>query len=133
MLTEFPTLYTDVAHHEVVGAEAERNFTEDYRAMCADFPGLVQERLLFGIDWHVIARMDGFEGFKAAYARILGGSGVFDTPELEEFFGGNALRFLGLLPIGTSTADGWTMNRTRLAAFYAENHIVPPGWFTSTG
>jgi predicted TIM-barrel fold metal-dependent hydrolase len=133
MLEEFPDLYTDVAHHEVVTGEAERNFTEDYRAMCADHPGLVQKRLLFGIDWHVIARMDGFEGFKAAYARILGGSEAFSPPQIEDFFGGNALRFLGLLPLGTSNADGWTMNRTRLAAFYAANHIVPPGWFTSTG
>jgi hypothetical protein len=133
MLEEFPDLYTDVAHHEVVTGEAERNFTEDYRAMCADHPGLVQKRLLFGIDWHVIARMDGFEGFKAAYARILGGSEAFSPPQIEDFFGGNALRFLGLLPLGTSIADGWTMNRARLAAFYAANHIVPPGWFTSTG
>jgi predicted TIM-barrel fold metal-dependent hydrolase len=131
MLAEFPNLYTDVAHHEVVTPEAERNFTEDYRAMCTDFPGLVQERLLFGIDWHVITRMDGFEGFKAAYARILGASGIFSPSELEDFFGGNALRFLGLLPLGTP--GGWTMNRARLGTFYAADGIVPPAWFTSTG
>jgi predicted TIM-barrel fold metal-dependent hydrolase len=131
MLEEFPNLFTDVAHHEVVTAEAERNFTEDYRAMCADFPGLVQKRLLFGIDWHVITRMDGFEGFKAAYARILGGSGIFSPSEIEDFFGGNALRFLGLLPLGTP--GEWTMNRSRLGAFYTASGIVPPAWFTSTG
>jgi predicted TIM-barrel fold metal-dependent hydrolase len=126
MLEAFPNLYTDVAHHEVIGEEAERNFAEDYRAMCADFPGVVQKRLLFGIDWHVISRMDGFEGFKAAYARILGASGVFSPEELEDFFGGNAIRFLGL-------AGGWTMNRSRLGAFYAAHGITPPAWYASTG
>ncbi|MCX7029610.1 MAG: amidohydrolase family protein, partial [Spirochaetes bacterium] len=131
MLEEFPNLYTDVAHHEVVTGEAERNFTEDYRAMCADFPGLVPQRLLFGIDWHVITRMDGFETFKAAYTRILGDSGIFSPSEIEDFFGGNALRFLGLLPVGTP--EGWTGNRARLGAFYAAHDIVPPAWFTSTG
>ena len=133
MLEEFPNLYTDVAHHEVIGGEAERNFTEDYRAMCADVPGLVQKRLLFGIDWHVISRMDGFEGFTAAYARILGDSGIFTPSELEDFFGGNALRFLGLLPLGTPAADGWSMNRRRLGEFYAAQGIAPPAWYTSTG
>jgi len=133
MLEEFPNLYTDVAHHEVIGAEAERAFGEDYRAMCADAPGLVQRRLLFGIDWHVISRMDGFEDFKAAYTRILGESGIFTPAELEDFFGGNALRFLGLLPLGTPAAAGWSGNRSRLAAFYAGNGIEPPSWFTSTG
>lgn len=133
MLAEYPNLYTDVAHHEVVTPEAERSFAEDYRAMCADFPGLVPRRLLFGIDWHVITRMDGFEGFKAAYARILGDGEIFTPSEIEDFFGGNALRFLGLLPPGTAGADGWTMNRVRLASFYATNGIEPPAWFTSTG
>jgi predicted TIM-barrel fold metal-dependent hydrolase len=126
MLEEFPHLYTDVAHHEVIGWEAERNFTEDYRAMCADVPGLVQKRLLFGIDWHIISRVDGFEGFKAAYARILGGSSIFSPAELEDFFGGNALRFLGL-------AGGWTMNRSRLGEFYAAHGIALPPWYVSTG
>jgi predicted TIM-barrel fold metal-dependent hydrolase len=131
MLGEFPGLYTDVAHHEVTGVGAEQRFAEDYRAMCADHPGLVQERLLFGIDWHVISRMDGFEGFTAAYARILGAGGIFTPSALEDFFGGNALRFLGLLPLGTP--GGWTANRVRLATFYAAHDIEPPAWYTSTG
>lgn len=130
MLADYPDLYTDVAHHEVVSAEAERRFAEDYRDMCADFPGLLPGRLLFGIDWHVITRLDGFEGFKAAYARILGSCGAFTADQIEDFFGGNALRFLGLLPLGAR--EGWTMNRSRLAAYYAANGIEPPPWFTAT-
>lgn len=130
MLADYPDLYTDVAHHEVMSAEAEGRFAEDYQAMSADFPGLLQGRLLFGIDWHVITRMDGFEGFKAAYARILGASGAFTAAQIEDFFGGNALRFLGLLPLGIR--EGWTANRARLAVYYAANGIAPPAWFTAT-
>jgi hypothetical protein len=51
---------------------------------------------------------------------------------LDNFFGGNALRFLGLLPLGTPPADGWTKNRGRLQRFYQDNAIEPPEWFTAT-
>jgi predicted TIM-barrel fold metal-dependent hydrolase len=130
MLKRYPNLYTDVAHHEVLTRRCESRFLTDYRAMCADFPGVIQKKLLFGIDWHVITRLSGYRRFPSTYRHLLGG--LFSPSELEDFFGGNALRFLGLLPVGTGAGDGWSKNRERLRAYYAARSITPPAWFTLT-
>ena len=47
--------------------------------------------------------------------------------------GGNALHFLGLLPLGTDPSVGWAKNRERLQRFYRDNNINPPDWFSATG
>lgn len=133
MIRDHPNLYVDVAHHEVIGEDAESRFRADYKEMYGNLGGRLQKRLLFGIDWHVITRMDGFECFKAAYERILGGDGTFTPEEMKDFFGGNAVRFLGLLPSGTEPSQGWTRNRERLDAFYRNNSIRPPAWFVASG
>jgi predicted TIM-barrel fold metal-dependent hydrolase len=132
MLTEYDDLYADVAHHSVTEEKNIEKYKTAYRAMCRDFPGVVQRKLLFGIDWHVIARVGGFEGFKAGCERILDDDAILTSTELDDFFGGNALRFLGLLPLGTPPAEGWTKNRERLQRFYRDNAIEPPEWFTAT-
>jgi predicted TIM-barrel fold metal-dependent hydrolase len=132
MLAEYDDLYTDVAHHAVTVATNIEKYKTSYRMMCRDFPGVLSKRLLFGIDWHVIARVEGFEGFRAACAHILDDDAIFNSEALDNFFGGNALRFLGLLPLGTPPAGGWTKNRERLQRFYRDNAIEPPEWFTAT-
>jgi predicted TIM-barrel fold metal-dependent hydrolase len=132
MLAEHDHLYTDVAHHGVTQDKNVEKYKTSYRAMCSDFPGVLQRKLLFGIDWHVISRVGGFEDFKAGCARILDDDAIFTSAQLDDFFGGNALRFLGLLPLDTPPADGWTKNRERLRRFYRDNAIEPPEWFTAT-
>ncbi len=132
MMERFPNLYTDVAHHEILGRRQERRFSADYRAIDRDFPGLVQKRLLFGMDWHVIVRLKHFRRFKDTYVRVLGGRG-WSPDQVQDFLGGNALRFLGLLPLGTPPTQGWTGNRERLRDYYASEGITPPSWFVQTG
>jgi predicted TIM-barrel fold metal-dependent hydrolase len=132
MLTEYDDLYADVAHHGVTEEKNVEKYKTSYRAMCSDFPGVISKKLLFGIDWHVIARVGGFEDFRAGCARILDDEAIFTSEELDGFFGGNALRFLGLLPLGTPRREGWTRNRERLQRFYQDNAIEPPEWFTAT-
>jgi hypothetical protein len=100
--------------------------------MLADFPGLIPARLLFGIDWHIITRVDCFTEFKERYVRVLSNGGIFTGGEMEDFFGGNALHFLGLLPPGTRSMAGWTGNRKRLRAFYKRENIREPKWFQAT-
>jgi hypothetical protein len=100
--------------------------------MCGDFLGMLQKKLLFGIDWHVITRVDNFESFKDKYLEVLTDGNLFSDGEIEDFLGGNALHFLGLLPLDTKPEDGWTKNRKRLQSFYRDNEIEPPAWFTST-
>jgi predicted TIM-barrel fold metal-dependent hydrolase/UDP-2,3-diacylglucosamine pyrophosphatase LpxH len=131
MLEPHPYLFVDVAHHGVTEPRDRNKFKKAYVGMCADLPpGVLQRRLLFGIDWHVIARVPGYAEFKTRYVELLHEAEVFPGEQIRDFLGGNALRFLGLLPLGTS--PGWTRNRERLAAFYQRNQIAPPRWFTVT-
>jgi predicted TIM-barrel fold metal-dependent hydrolase len=132
IMERFPHLYADVAHHEILGCRQERRFATDYRAIDQDFPGLVQKRLLFGMDWHVIVRLPLFRRFKSTYMRVLGQRCGWSSEQVDDFLGGNALRFLGLLPLDTRASGGWTGNRRRLADYYAANHIAPPRWFVET-
>jgi hypothetical protein len=133
MMAQYKHLYADVAHHGVTVDKDIPKYKAAYTGMCTDFPGVVQTKLLFGIDWHVITRAKNYLQFKDRYAGVLGDEGIFSASEMEGFFGGNALRFLGLLPLGTDPAVGWTKNRERLQRFYQEKNITPPDWFTATG
>jgi predicted TIM-barrel fold metal-dependent hydrolase len=132
MLRKYKYLFTDVAHHNVVSESEIVKYKAAYKAMCGDFPGMLQKKLLFGIDWHVITRLDKFENFKDKYVEVLTDEGLFTDEEIEDFLGGNALHFLGLLPLDTKPEDGWTKNRKRLQSFYQGNEIEPPAWFTAT-
>ncbi len=133
MMERFPHLYTDVAQHEILEHRQQRRFGADYHHINRDFPGLVQQRLLFGMDWHVIVRVKHYRRFREAYVRVLQEGGGWSQSQVEDFLGGNALRFLGLLPLATPPAAGWTGNRVRLAAWYAANGVMPPPWFVATG
>jgi predicted TIM-barrel fold metal-dependent hydrolase len=132
MLNKYKYLYADVAHHNVVADGEIAKYQAAYNAICADFPGILQKKLLFGIDWHVITRLDNFANFKDKYIEVLQGVSLFKDEDRENFLGGNALHFLGLLPLDTKPEDGWTKNRERLAEFYKKHAINPPGWFTAT-
>jgi len=120
MLGDYQHLYTDVGHHEIVVKRHASKFKSDYEKICRDFP-VVKQRLLFGIDWHVIKRVKNYENFKDCYIGVLKHKYLFTDDEIEYFLGGNAMRFLGLLKGGK--------NRERLDVFYRKNKIDPPTWF----
>jgi predicted TIM-barrel fold metal-dependent hydrolase len=132
MMEKYEFLFADVAHHMVMEDADIPKFQASYREMTADFPGVIPSRLLFGIDWHVITRVDRFTEFKERYVQVLSGGNVFDEGQMEKFFGGNALHFLGLLPPGTRSKAGWTGNRKRLRAFYKRKNLREPAWFRTT-
>ncbi len=131
MLQDYRYLYADVAHHEVVDPKEVDRYRTSYQGMCADYPGLLQKKLLFGIDWHVIARLDNYEHFQECYVQLLKEGDLFDDDAIAAFLGGNALDFMGLLPLGTP--NGWTKNRERLQRFYRDNQMEEPEWFRETG
>jgi predicted TIM-barrel fold metal-dependent hydrolase len=133
MIAAYPFVYSDVAHHEVMVKSNKKEFVTDYTAMCKDFAGVLQRKLLYGIDWHVISRVDNYENFMKDYRALLRDNDFFSQGELENFFGSNALSFLGLLPLKTGPDASWTKNRMRLADFYKRNNIRPPQWFIATG
>jgi hypothetical protein len=132
MLAQYRYLFTDVAHHGVTADADIPKYKAAYQAMRRDFPGAIEGKLLFGIDWHVIARVDNYQYFKDRYTHVWGDDNLFTPQEIAAFLGGNALQFLGLLPLGTPPADGWMRNRARLQRFYQRNQIDPPEWFKAT-
>jgi predicted TIM-barrel fold metal-dependent hydrolase len=119
MLEKYPNLYTDVGHHGVVVSENVSKFQEAYKDLCKVYP-IIKKRLLFGIDWHVIKRVEGFKTFKTDYINILKHNNLFTQPEIEDFLGGNAKKFLGFLK--------GNKNRQRLIHFYTKNNIPIPKW-----
>jgi predicted TIM-barrel fold metal-dependent hydrolase len=129
MMSDHRYLFADVAHNAVMVDKDIPKFKESYRAICRDFPGVLQKKLLFGIDWHVIVRVDHYEEFKDRFEKVLLDPQIFTPQDMTQFLGGNALEFLGLLPLGSATTTGWTGNRERLDAFYRRNGITPPDWF----
>jgi predicted TIM-barrel fold metal-dependent hydrolase len=132
MLDDYKYLFVDVAHHEVILKKKLANFKTNYEAIVKDFPGLIQKRILFGIDWHVITRVDNFTHFKDIYVNLFKDVQHFSDEAIADFLGGNALRFLGLLPLNTKKREGWMKNRKRLKSFYQKNRIDPPAWFKTT-
>jgi hypothetical protein len=128
MMVEYDHVFADVSHHRVTLGQGRRKFKSGYAAMRQDFSGpdiaKIKKRLLFGTDWHVLRRLRKFKTFQEGYVEVLKHEGFFTDPEIEDFLGGNALHFLGLLPGGR--------NRARLDAFYNKEHIGPPDWFKST-
>lgn len=129
MLAEYPNLYADVSHNRVTEDANLPKFRAAYAAMIRDYPGVIQRKLLFGIDWHVIERVEQYAAFPQRYREVLQEGGIFTADEFRDFLGGNALRFLGLLPPSGKEKRRWSKNWSRLKSFYRKNHIRPPKWF----
>ncbi len=124
MISQYDNLYTDVSHHEVLNEKNRTKLKLAYAELYSEYPK-IKQKLLFGIDWHVIKRVDHFPEFKERYLEVLTNNNLFSLAEIEGFLGGNALRFLGLTPNG--------QNRKRLLKFYQAEKIDPPKWFIDSG
>jgi predicted TIM-barrel fold metal-dependent hydrolase len=128
LMLEYNYVYADVSHHKVVSRQGRRKNTAAYKAMRNDYAGSslekLKRRLLYGSDWHVLKRLPRFETFMGHYITVLRQADFYTEKEIEDFLGGNALEFLGLVPGGK--------NRERLKDFYAKKKIAPPKWFTDT-
>jgi predicted TIM-barrel fold metal-dependent hydrolase len=124
MLPDYPHLYADVSHHRVLDYPDRRRFKDEYakmrQAAGTNWPQ-IKKKILFGIDWHVIKRVRGHPGFQDAYSQVVTEGAQYSPADLEDFLGGNAMRFLGLQP--------GDQNHQRLAAFYLKHDITPPPWF----
>jgi len=126
MIVDFDNLYTDTACHGILTEQESERFKSDYQAMRRDLSNYrghdhwprIKQRLLFGIDWHVIKRKENYENFLGKYIEILKHDNLFSDRELEDFLGGNAMRFLGLLP--------GNKNHGRLLAFFTKHNIEKP-------
>lgn len=128
MMVKYDHLYADISHHGVISSRSRGKYISSYEAMRNDYAdtGLekLKRRILYGSDWHVLKRARSFEIFMEKYIQVVEQASFYTKEEMEDFLGGNALEFLGLLPGGK--------NRERLEDFYTKKKIPPPYWFTST-
>jgi len=69
-------------------------------------------------------RIKNYKSFKECYLEVLKKTNCFSEQDIENFLGGNALRFLCLLP--------GEQNRERLKRFYKKEKIDYPEWFKDT-
>ena len=128
MMIEYPGLYADVSHHDVTSRASRAKFEEAYRSMRNRFSAdihTIKKKILYGSDWHVLRRVKNYDEFMDRYTDVLLNQEFYSKTDIGDFFGGNALDFLGLRPGGK--------NRARLEAFYSKNGITPPDWFQAAG
>ena len=124
LIVKYDNVYADVSHHRVLTAKGRRSFVDGYRQMKEYYPDdidTIKKRILYGSDGHVLRRIRGYRKFLEKYERVLTEAKLFSEDELENFRGGNALEFLGLLP-GAESYE-------RLRSFYRANGTTPPAWF----
>jgi len=108
----------------VLTPKGKKSFVDGYRQMKKENSNdieKIKKKILYGSDWHVLRRMRGYRLFLANYEKVLKEAGFYAEDELEDFRGGNALEFLGLIP--------GAKNHERLGSFYQANGINPPAWF----
>lgn len=120
MMESHQNLYADIAHHDLVECAAKERFVADYKQMFDEHP-IVKQRLLFGTDWHVFVRRKRHEDMHFDFEDTLRKMRNVSESEMNDLFGGNAMRFLGLRP--------GEPNHIRLKEFYARESIAPPSWF----
>jgi predicted TIM-barrel fold metal-dependent hydrolase len=128
MLAEYTNLYTDVSHHEVMRRNKRNELIKAFRRIQTEFPDSIEKikkRILYGSDWHVLRRINKYAAFPDRYRQIMLKTGFYEEPSLPDFLGGNAMRFLGLLP--------GEANYKRLDRFYKSHHMEPPAWFQNAG
>jgi predicted TIM-barrel fold metal-dependent hydrolase len=128
LIVKYDHVYTDVSHHRVLTESGRKQFTRGYRRMMTDFSADIEKiksRILYGTDWHVLKRIEGYREFLVHYLRVLEETGMYDDHDLDRFRGGNALEFLGLLPGGA--------NRTRLLRLYQSHGTTIPEWYRLAG
>ena len=128
LIVKYDHVYADVSHHRVLTKGGRNQFIQGYRQMRREFSADIEKiksRILFGTDWHVLRRMQGYREFLPNYERVLREAGLFAGSELVRFRGTNALEFLGL------GAGGG--NRTRLLRLYQTHGTTLPEWYRQTG
>lgn len=122
-------VYADVSDHDAVvegnaaQIEDEANVIGNLnRILSAGDPGRIAlGKLMYGTDWVMLSRSEGLGAYYPNMkARFTHGLHMSDG-EARGFLGGNAARFLGLIP--SSGAVAIPKTRARLEAFYKANSL----------
>ncbi len=110
LMCDYPNVYADVGHHETVLEKKNRKkYFNDLKAFLNKFSNGADKRLMYGSDWTMIARKSKNAKYLKYYVK--GFNKYFQQPIIDDFFGGNAARFL----FGQNTEN---KNRKRVINFY---------------
>jgi predicted TIM-barrel fold metal-dependent hydrolase len=122
LIFKYNNVYTDFSGYSQLEDHNARNtiFHMINNAICNNNSDIL-DRLMYGSDWHMsltskhsCAFKDMYNWFKQAFTDYTNGT-------INNFFGNNAMNFLGLCKGGK--------NRARLETFYLNNSIKYPEWF----
>jgi predicted TIM-barrel fold metal-dependent hydrolase len=105
-------VYLDLSHFDGIRSLSTQSGLAKLLGKLAGDP--VAGRLMYGSDWHMLARVYGNQYFHQRMRQSI------SAPIADGFFGRNAARFLGLEP-GQET-------RKRIEAFYKKHDMAPPTW-----
>lgn len=111
-------VYADISHFSAILDDSDRQVAIDNLKRLFDQYPNAKDRILFGTDWIMLARVrkhkEFLDIFRDAYQE------AFGENECAKFMGLNAAKFLGLMP--------GQRNRQRLEAFYDKHEIKTPLW-----
>lgn len=121
MMSNYPNLYADTGHHHLKKRKKREDVLKKLEPL---FNGTkLEDRYLFGTDWHMIVRQSGSKDFLSIYKDFYKKLNLPDVDSaIDKFAGENAANFLGL--------RSGEKNRQRLEAFYQNKGIPTPIWMT---
>jgi predicted TIM-barrel fold metal-dependent hydrolase len=116
-------VYADVSHHSAILEKESREKTIKGLERLFDKNPNAQDRIMFGTDWIMLARIKDHDrfllDFRNAYKEAFGAEAV------DKFMGSNAAQFLGL--------HSGNKTRQRLELFYDRYNIPAPEWIAAVG
>jgi predicted TIM-barrel fold metal-dependent hydrolase len=112
-------LFADTGNHKIYDKAVAQPYLNRLQQVFRQ-TGTMQQRLMYGTDWFMLAIFPDWEKFLSTYRDLY--RAKFDEAETDAFLGGNALRFLGFGdPANENNRRLWQRYQT-----YAPNQV--PGW-----
>lgn len=118
LMEEFDHVYADTAfHRRIYRKHSRERLFRRFEQLLEAHP-IVQTRLMFGTDWHLLALRKRRYNYFTLYLDMY--RDHFGEEATEQLMHQNATHFLGLASIG--------MNRKRLLAYYHRRKLELPSW-----
>ena len=118
LMNDYENVYADLGHFEsILSDEDAESILESLGNLILDNP-ILKERLMFGTDWSMIARLKNADNY---FEKMLEGlASRFNDDVIGNIMGRNATKFFGL--------GGYGKNTDRLRIFYDRHRIPRPHW-----
>jgi predicted TIM-barrel fold metal-dependent hydrolase len=122
LMTKHRGVYADLGYtHGILDAQKRLETLDKIARLREQYP-IVEERLLFGTDWIMVALEPGYPEYLKRFVDSF--HGRFGETFARRFFAENARDYLGLKP-GNGTYE-------RLISFYVNAGLKPPPWLATS-